>query len=59
MSDTEKLDAMHSVRIPERLKAELHLLTISQVTAMNEALRETIARHVHMSKFNPKEYLSE
>jgi hypothetical protein len=34
--EREKLDAMHSVRIPGRLKAELSLLTVRQITAMNE-----------------------
>ena len=59
MSDQLKCDQQHGVKVPVKLKQELDKFSRSQIHAMNDEIRKVIARHVHMSKFNPDDYLSD
>lgn len=55
----DKLTEIHTIRITSQLKTGQKKLTLEQSAAMNEELRIVMAKHIHMSNFDPKVYLGE
>jgi hypothetical protein len=47
------------LRVPEALKHQMDKLTSDQKKALDTELRVVMARHVHLSRFNPDDYLQE
>lgn len=59
MTEHAKLIETFSLRVPELLKHQIDKLNTDQKKAMDNELRITMARHVHLSKFDPDDYLKE
>ena len=57
MSDIDKLENIFSLRIPSATKRMLDDLTTVEKAKLNEAVRNTIAKAIHESKFDPRLYL--
>lgn len=55
----DKLLATYSLRIPERLDYEVKQLPADAKKTLNEQILMTMAKVVHDTKFDPKEYLGE
>jgi hypothetical protein len=53
----DKLIAVFAIRIPEKLKKALDNLPPSQKSKAIHDARITLARSIHDSKFNEKDYL--
>lgn len=54
-----KLIETHAIRVPVKLKHHLDLMGVVEKSQMHKEIRELMAKHVHVSKFNPDDYLSD
>ena len=57
MNNIDKREITFSLRIPSATKRMLDDLTTVEKAKLNEAVRNTIARAIHESKFDPRLYL--
>ena len=59
MSDIDNLENIFSLRIPSATKRMLDDLSTVEKAKLNEAVRNTIAKAIHDSKFDAPLYLRE
>jgi hypothetical protein len=59
MSDIDNLENIFSLRIPSATKRMLDDLSTVEKAKLNEAVRNTIAKAIHDSKFDARLYLRE
>lgn len=58
-SHHEKLDHTISFKVPDLAKQGYDGLTKEQKADLAHEVRLTIARHIHLAKFNPRDYLGD
>ena len=57
LRDIDKLTEMFSIRIPEVLKTEIDRLSVQARKDLNDAVLIAMTKVVHLSKFDPNDYL--